>query len=144
WRFRRQRLEGEPLRDSILAISGELNLKMGGPSVMAELPKEVTTRGYWKDTDDPKEAARRSIYVFVKRNLRYPLFQAFDMPDTHEPCARRAVTNNATQALMLLNDAEVMRCARSFAARLLREAGGDREKQVERAFRLACGRAPDA
>src|SRR5262249_11466339 len=99
---------------------------------------------YWKETADPLERNRRSIYVFVKRNMRYPLFEVFDMPDTHESCARRQVTTTAPQALMLLNDARVLRSAQVFAGRVLREAGRDPAAQVERAYRLAFGRAPDA
>src|SRR5439155_23984458 len=96
-----------------------LNLKMGGPSVFPKLPKGLGTRGGWPVTADPKERDRRSVYVFVRRNLRYPLFQAFDMPDTHEPCARRTLTTTAPQSLMLLNDDVVLELAQSFAGRLL-------------------------
>ena len=83
WHYARRRLEGEAIRDAMLAVSGALNPKMGGPSVFPPLPAGITTRGNWQDTKDPQERNRRSIYVFVKRNLRYPLFAAFDMPDTH-------------------------------------------------------------
>ena len=68
WRFGRQRLEGESIRDAMLAASGTLNSSVGGPAVMAELPAAITTRGYWKPSTDPAELGRRSIYVFVKRN----------------------------------------------------------------------------
>jgi hypothetical protein len=144
WRMPRRRLEGETIRDAILAVSGNLNLKMGGPSIFPELPRGVGTRGGWPVTADPRERDRRSIYIFVRRNLRYPLFQAFDFPDTHEPCARRSVTTTAPQALMLLNDEIVFRQAQSFAGRVLREVGPDRGRAIERAYRLAFGRAPDA
>ena len=60
---------------------------MAGPSIFPELPEGVSTRGGWPVTADPAERNRRSVYVFVRRNLRYPLFEAFDFPDTHEPCA---------------------------------------------------------
>jgi hypothetical protein len=143
WRFPRRRLEGEAIRDSMLAVSGLLNEKTGGPGVMAELPAAVTTRGYWKETADKREGDRRSIYLFVKRNLRYPLLQAFDFPDTHEPCARRDSTTTAPQALMMMNDALVLRCARSLAERVRREAGDDARKQVMTAYRLAFLRTPD-
>jgi hypothetical protein len=144
WRFPRQRLEGEVIRDAILAVSGTLNEKRGGPSVMPDLPAGVTARGYWKATTDPTERNRRSIYVFVKRNMRFPLFEAFDMPDTHEPCARRQVTTTAPQALMLLNDESVLEAARHFAGRVIETAGSDREAQVTAAYRLAFSRVPTA
>jgi len=143
WRFRRQRLEGEAVRDAILAVSGELNPKMGGPSIMPDLPAGITTRGYWHENADPKERNRRSVYVFVKRNLRYPFFEAFDMPDTHEPCGRRMVTTTAPQALMLLNDARVLSSAQAFAARVRQEAGPEPAQQIVRAYRLAFSRMPD-
>src|SRR5712672_4322604 len=88
-RMNRRRLEGEALRDAMLAVSGRLNLKAGGPSVFPELPAELgVPRGGWPVTADVREHTRRSVYVFVKRNLRYPLFHAFDAPDTNETCAR--------------------------------------------------------
>src|SRR5439155_10206521 len=108
-----------------------LNLKMGGPSVFPKLPKGLGTRGGWPVTTDPKERDRRSVYVFVRRNLRYPLFQTFDMPDTHEPCARRTVTTTAPQSLMLLNDDVVLELAQSFAGRLLRDTQEVHRKGAE-------------
>jgi hypothetical protein len=94
-------------------------------------------------TQDEQERNRRSVYVFVRRNLRYPLFEAFDFPDTHEPCARRSVTNTAPQALMLFNSELAVKPAQAMAGRLLREASTP-EARVERAYRLAFGRPPDA
>jgi uncharacterized protein DUF1553/uncharacterized protein DUF1549/cytochrome c len=148
WRMPRRRLEGEAIRDAILTVSGRLNEKRGGPSVLPELPAGLTAGG-WTVTADPRERDRRSIYVYVKRNLRYPLFEAFDMPDTHESCPRRDVTTTPTQALMLMNSEGVLDLAQSFAGRLLREcppsAGSDRrEAMIERAYRLAFSRRPDA
>ncbi len=139
----RRRLEGEAIRDAMLAVSGRLNLKMGGPSIFPELPEGQEKRPSWPVTGDAAERDRRSIYVFVRRNLRYPLFHAFDMPDTHEPCARRIATTTAPQALLLLNDASALRLAQAFAGRVLKEAGISRAAWVERAYRLAFGRAPD-
>lgn len=143
WRYRRSRLEAEAIRDTCLAVSGELNEKMGGPSIFPELPDGVSTRGGWPVNADPKERARRSVYIFVRRNLRYPLFQAFDFPDTHEPCARRNVTNTAPQALMLFNSELALKWSQSMAGRLVREAPNT-EARVERAYRLAFGRAPES
>lgn len=143
WRQERRRLEGEAVRDAILCTSGRLNTQMGGRGVFAELPAGLTTRGYWQEDPDVRQRERRSLYIFVKRNLRYPLFAAFDFPDTHEPCARRETTVTAPQALNLLNDSVVVQQARHFAARLLREAGTDTTHQVERAWLLALGRKPE-
>jgi hypothetical protein len=145
WRMSRRRLEGEALRDAMLSVSGLLNLKMGGPSIFPELPKELgVPRGGWLVTPDVKERNRRSVYVFVKRNLRYPLFGAFDAPDANETCARRHVSTNAPQALMLLNGKLTQEIARAFAQRVLAETGSEPARVVERAYRLALGRPPEA
>ena len=88
WRFPRNRLEGEVIRDQSLESAGLLNLKMGGPSVFPEIPAGIEGHG-WKPSLEEAQRDRRSIYVFVRRNVRYPMFEAFDMPDTHETCARR-------------------------------------------------------
>jgi hypothetical protein len=145
WQFPRRRLEGETLRDAMLAVSGQLNLKAGGPSIFPELPAELQkTTPAWKPTPDPKERHRRSIYVFVKRNLRYPLFLLFDAPDRNETCARRFATTTAPQALTLLNDSVVLGFAKAFAARVLQEVGADNPKVVDRAFQLAINRPPTA
>src|SRR5262249_42365114 len=89
WLCRRnpRRLEAEALRDALIAVSGQLNRQQGGPSVYPELPAEIgVARGGWPVSADPKERNRRSIYVFAKRNLRYPLFSTFDAPDGNETC----------------------------------------------------------
>jgi len=144
WRFPRQRLEGEVIRDSALAVAGALNTKMGGPSVFPELPAGMPTpRGGWNVNEQLDERNRRSVYVFVRRNTRYPMFDSFDMPDPHESCARRNVTISPLQALTLLNSKLSLEWAQSFADRVLDAAGPDRERQVDTAFRFAFGRPPD-
>jgi hypothetical protein len=140
----RRRLEGEPLRDAMLSVSGLLNAKAGGRSVMPELPAELSATVGWKVTSDPAERTRRSVYVYAKRNQRYPLFSTFDAPDANETCARRYATTTAPQALMLLNDPLTLNVARAFANRVLAEAGDDPAQVVDRAHRLALGRAPGA
>jgi hypothetical protein len=139
--FPRQRLDGEALRDAMLATAGLLNLKAGGPSVFPELPAEIKA-GNWKVSADPAERNRRSIYVGVKRNLRYPLFALFDSPDRVETCSRRFVTTTAPQALTLLNDAIVIGYAKSFAGRVVNDAGTDADKAIDRAFSVALSRLP--
>jgi hypothetical protein len=144
WKYPRHRLEGEAIRDAALSVAGLLNLKMGGPSVFPELPAGMPApRGGWKVTPDDNERNRRSIYVFVRRNTRYPMFDSFDMPDPHESCARRNVTTSPIQALALLNSHLALQWAQSFAGRVLRLAGANQTQQVETAFRMAYGRSPD-
>jgi hypothetical protein len=142
WRFPRHRLEGEVIRDSALAVSGLLNTKMGGPSVFPELPAGLEGRGGWKVTKEDEERNRRSVYVFVRRNTRYPMFETFDMPDTHESCARRNVTTSPLQALTMLNDNLTIEWAESFAGRVLKAAGNDEARQVKAAYELALAREP--
>jgi len=143
WKFPRRRLEGEAIRDGLLAVSGRLNPKRGGPSVFPELPKGMESRGGWPVTAEVSERDRRSVYVFVRRNTRYPMFEAFDMPDTHESCARRNTTTSPVQALALLNGPIALDLARSLAARVLDEAGKDGARQIEVAWKYAWSRLPD-
>jgi hypothetical protein len=146
WRFERRRLEGEVIRDSMLYVGGKLNMKTGGPGIFPPLPPGVSMprSSYlnWKPEKDEAEADRRSVYVFVKRNLRYPMFETFDFPDTHEPCPRRYATVTPTQPLALMNDELVMDWSRTLATRVLNDSGLSPEQQIERAYRLVFSRAP--
>jgi hypothetical protein len=145
WKFSRRRLTAEEVRDSMLAISGRLNLKAGGPSIMTPVDEELTKLlykpGQWQVAKDKTEHDRRSIYLIYKRNLHLPLLEVFDAPDLLTSCARREQSTHAPQALELLNGPTSNDLAKSFAARLDREAHTPAE-QVELAYRLAAGRAP--
>jgi hypothetical protein len=149
-RMNRRRLEGEALRDSVLATAGSLNRKLGGPMVRVPLEPEVyeliftegEPDGLWLVTPDAREQDRRSIYLYAKRNVRLPLFEAFDQPDTLTSCAVRPVSTFAPQALILLNGPFMQGQSKVLAGRLLRECGADAGRQVERAYRLALGRSP--
>ncbi|HVY69616.1 MAG TPA: DUF1549 and DUF1553 domain-containing protein [Verrucomicrobiae bacterium] len=143
WHFPRTRLEGETIRDAALFVSGRLNMKAGGPSVFPELPPGMESRGGWRVNEDQVERDRRSVYVFVRRNTRYPMFESFDMPDTHESCSRRNVTTGPVQALTLLNNQLTLDWARSMATRVLASAGGRERDQIDAAWRLAYARLPD-
>src|SRR5262249_34489997 len=83
---------------------------------------------------------RRSVYISVRRNLRYPMLEVMDMPDTHESCARRDTTISAPQALTYMNSELVLSWAQSFAGRVLASAGADVPKQIETAYLLAYNR----
>jgi len=98
----------------------------------------------WKTEKDRAEANRRSVYIFVKRNLRYPMFETFDFPDTHEPCPRRNATVTPTQPLALMNDELVMEWSRALASRVLNDSGLSAEQQIDRAYRLLLSRAPNS
>lgn len=145
-RGRRRRLEGEAIRDAVLAASGQLNQRRGGPGIRPPLPPEIIKsllRDQWPVSSQADDFSRRSIYIFVRRNLRYPIFEAFDKPDTNASCARRTTSTIAPQALMLMNSDVSVDAARAFAGRLLSgEHGPSRGRQIELAFRLTLGRFP--
>jgi hypothetical protein len=146
WKANRRRLEAEEIRDTMLAISGRLNQKAGGPSVMVsidpELIKDLKRPQYWVTTRDRTEHDRRTIYMIYKRNLILPFMQVFDSPDTLLSCARRDQSTHAPQALELLNGTVSNDLAVSLAKRLQAAAGTTRER-VDYAWRLAAGRLPN-
>jgi hypothetical protein len=144
WRFPRNRLEGEVIRDSAIHVAGALNTKIGGPSVFPILPEDMPTpRGGWSKDPGDEDNYRRSVYVFVRRNTPYPLLKALDFPDTTMSCGRRDRTITAPQALSLLNDRAAMDWAQKFAGRVISKAGLDAKAQVETAYLLAYSRKPD-
>ncbi len=148
WKRNRLRLEAEPLRDAMLATSGELDLKVGGPSFAPPVSREALEglsmkAGAWKESP-PEDQKRRSVYMMTKRSLLLPLMTTFDFADTTQPVVQRSISTVAPQALALLNNAFVHEQSRAFAARLHREVGENRVKQLERAWWLALSRAPTA
>lgn len=141
WKSDRRRLDGELIRDSALQVAGILNPKMGGPSIHPELPPGMPKSG-WKFTPEEEERNRRSVYVFVKRNARYPLFDSFDFPDTHESCSRRNVTTTPLQALNLLNSEVTLKWANRFAGNLLKETT-ELSQLITTAYVRAYARPPE-
>jgi hypothetical protein len=148
WKFNRRRLEAEEIRDAMLTVSGAFNPKMGGPSVIVPIDKELVNALYkpsqWAVTPDPTEHARRSIYLIAKRNLRVPFMEVFDAPDVLVSCPRRESSTHATQALELLNGAFANQQAEFLAKRLETDAGPDHHRQVDLAYRLVSGRPPNS
>jgi hypothetical protein len=148
WRFPYRRLEVEAIRDAMLAVSGRLRGTMYGPSMFPHVPPEALT-GHsdpdkiWKPFNET-EADRRTVYAFIKRSMVVPMLEVLDLCDTARTSARRVVTTVAPQALTLLNGDFVNRQAGHLADRLMREAGGDRGRQIERAYLLALCRPPTA
>ena len=143
-RFPLKRLEAEVIRDSLLSLAGMLNPKMHGPSIFPEIPKTMEVRGGWPVTASETERNRRSIYVFVRRNTRYPLFEAFDMPNASESCARRYVSTTSSQALMLLNSDLALTWAQHLAGRVLADHPQGLVGAADHAFQFAYGRHADA
>ncbi len=146
WRVPLRRLEVEAIRDSILAVSGQLHPKMFGPAMKPAIPAaalEANTdkQSVWKMSDEP-EASRRTIYAFIKRGLVVPMLEVLDLGDTVHSCPQRQITTVAPQALSLFNNEFIVAQARHFAARVTREAGPDATAQIDRIWRLALCRAP--
>lgn len=146
WKYSRRRLEAEEIRDAMLAVSGRLNLKQGGPGVMPPVDQELIDLLYkpsqWAVAPDAEEHHRRSIYLIAKRNLRLPFMEVFDAPDLQISCPRRESSTHPPQALELLNGRTANEMAEALAARLRKEAGISRTRQVELAYRFALGRSP--
>ena len=142
WRMNRLRLEGEIIRDSLLAVSGRLNPKVGGPGVFPPIPADALkgSKG-WSTSADAREHDRRSLYIFAKRNLRFPFLEVFDAPDSNLTCPERGRSTTAPQSLTLLNAEEVLSASRAVIARLEREAKEPRDR-VALAYRLILGRQP--
>ena len=145
WKFNRRRMEAEELRDSMLAVSEQLNPKIGGPSVLLpiepELVKMLKRPQYWVATKDKSEYERRTIYMIYKRNLRLPFMEVFDGPDMQFSCERREQSTHAPQALEMLNGKTANDLAEAFAGRLLKEHGPT-NSMIDYAFRLTAGRKP--
>jgi len=143
-RQNRRRLEGEAVRDSLLAISGRLNRHKGGPGVSPPIPADLARSSKsWTTSTDLAHHTRRSIYILARRNLRFPFLEVFDAPDSNLSCPERGSSTTAPQALTLLNSDEAMEAARAAARRLLHEAP-TAETRVALAFRLVLGRRPTA
>ena len=144
WCFTRQRLEAEEIRDAILSVSGTLNPKQGGPSVMIPIDPGLVKMLYkpsqWVPAKDATEYTRRSIYLIAKRNLRLPFMEVFDAPDVLVSCARRESSTHAPQALELMNGTFANEQAEAFAKRLETEAGPNLRKQIDLGYRLVTGR----
>ena len=146
WRFRTQRLDAEIVRDGVLAASGALNLVVGGKPVRPPLPDALvksTIYNVWQNQEDGPEVWRRSLYVYRKRGMAFPMFEVFDMPDPNFSAGRRSVSTVPTQALTLINNEFVLKQAQMFADRVKKEAGDDPVQQIQLAYRIALTRPPD-
>ncbi len=140
-----KRLEGEPLRDAMLAISGRLEYRMYGPSVPIHLTPFMQGRGRPSVGGPLDGAGRRSIYIAVRRNFLSPMMLAFDTPQPFSTVGRRAVSNVPAQALILMNDPFVGQQTKQWAERLLTESQGCSSdaafaRAIQKAFIQAFGR----
>ncbi len=147
WRFDMRRLTAEEIRDSVLLVTGNLNLKMGGRSIFTEVPQEVLATasrpGNAWGKSPPDEANRRSVYVKVKRSLLVPILNQFDQADTDSSCPVRFSTTVPTQSLTMLNSKFYNEQAVAFANRMRWEGGVTVEDQVEFGLRMVLCREPN-
>jgi len=145
-RMNRRRLDGDAVRDTLLAVAGTLNLKMGGVGVIPALTKEEILAArmpeLWPVNPDPAEHARRSIYLQMKRSMTLPMLQIFDAPDSASSCARRETSTVAPQALAMMNSDFTTAQSEQFATRIQKQAGDTSEATVDTAWRIAFGRRP--
>jgi hypothetical protein len=141
WHARRQRLDGEVVRDALYAVSGRMVTTMFGPSAYLPLPQSVidTSRYAWSPDEVEANWNRRSIYSFQMRNMRHPLLASFDQPDMYASCGVRMETLTPTQSLALFNGEETAEQATYWVGRLLAESPND-ESLIRRAFLEIFGR----
>jgi hypothetical protein len=143
----RFRLEAEMIRDSVLAASGLLSPKIGGPSVYPPQPDGIWDIPYSSEKWVPSEGDdryRRGLYVFIRRSAAYPSFVTFDATSREHTTVRRVRTNTPLQALVALNDEAFFEAAQALAARVLRDAPATNEARATYAFRLVATRKPSA
>jgi hypothetical protein len=142
WRFPSRRLEAEAVRDELLAASGLLSLQAGGPSFRPFSVSVFGSNVYTVEDRGGPALDRRSVYRMAVQSGRDPLLECLDGPDPSTKTPARATTTTPVQALSLMNGPFVERASRAFARRVESEAPTGPEAQVERAYRLALGRAP--
>jgi hypothetical protein len=144
-RQNRRRLAAEELRDSMLQLSGQINLThRGGPGVAPALPAEVLERlkTAWRPTKDEAAWRARSIYLLVDRNLVMPILEEFDRPDSMTNCARRNQSTHALQSLAMMNHPWVIEQARAIGGRLAKQKEVDESLMLVNLYEDFTGREP--
>jgi hypothetical protein len=143
WRFPARRLTAEAIRDSMLAVSGQLDSEMGGPGFNAFHPNDNYVRVYKPKESYGPEGRKRMVYMTKVRMEHDAVFGVFDCPDAGQVSPRRGRSTTPIQALNLFNSRFTLDVAEQFAQRVTREVGDNPRDQVQLAFRIALGRAPD-
>ncbi len=143
WRFPPRRLEAEAIRDCMLAASGALDLRMGGPGFYLQRKEADNVDRYFPKDDFGPNEFRRMVYLTRIRQEQDSVFGAFDCPSGNQVIPKRSRSNTPLQALNLFNSNFVLQQAELFAERLRREAGEKPAAQIARAFQLMYGREPD-
>jgi hypothetical protein len=146
-----RRLSAEQLRDALLAVSGKLRPRAGGPPIWPELPKEILaanpaflddnaekTKGWYPSAKNERDV--RGIFLVQKRTVKIPMLETFDLPDNAVSCPRRNESIVAPQALSLLNGPLSIEAAHALAARVQGASAAD---EIRAAFELAFQRPPE-
>jgi len=148
--FPRKRLEAEEIRDSLLLASGELEDKVGGPAVFPPLPANVVVgvnnfdnNPAWKVSKDVHDQNRRSIYVFTRRSMPYPLLEVFDPASSQLVHSKRDVTTTPLQALTLFNSEIIFGWSQALAAKVLNESGKSESAQIDNLYQILFARNAD-
>ncbi len=143
WRFPPRRLEAEAIRDCILATSGALDFRMGGPGFSLQIKENDNVDRYFPKEHFTTNEFRRMIYLTRIRQQQDSVFGAFDCPSGNQVIPKRTRSNTPLQALNLLNSNFVLEQSAVLSARLLQTAGSQPKSQVSEAFKLVYGREPD-
>jgi hypothetical protein len=148
--FPRKRLDTEEIRDSLLIASGQVEDKIGGPAVFPPMPTNVVVgvntfddNPLWKVSKDPHDFNRRSLYVFTRRSVPYPLLESFDPANPQLVHSKRNVTTTPLQALTLFNSEIVFGWSQALAGRVINEAGNNETEQVDRLYQILFARDAD-
>ncbi|MBL8809348.1 MAG: DUF1553 domain-containing protein, partial [Planctomycetaceae bacterium] len=147
WRANRRRVDAESLRDAFLASTGELDLKLGGPSFFPSVSEEalegLSRKASAWTASSAEEQRRRSLYIFSQRSLLPPMMTAFDFCDTTLPCGQRDVTIVAPQALTLLNNDFAHARAAAMADRVVASSEGEADR-IRKLWKSVLNREPRA
>lgn len=139
--FPRKRLEAEEIRDSLLVAAGKLEEQVGGPSVFPPVPAALgAAPTQWVVSKDKKDHNRRSLYIFTRRSLPYPMLETFDMATAQEAHSKRDVTTTPLQSLALFNSDIVLGWSQALAGRVIQEAGQDESAQIDRLYEILFSR----
>lgn len=139
-----KRLQGEIIRDSLLAVSGQLDPKLFGPSVPIHLTEFMQGRGRPAASGPLNGDRRRSIYITVRRNFLSPMMLAFDTPSPFSTVGRRTISNVPAQALILMNDPFVVEQANAWASSVLVDANATDTQRIQQLYLAAFARRPSA
>jgi hypothetical protein len=139
------RIEVESIRDSILAVSGQLNPAMGGPPFFPEADDEQMARApTWWEPSAQEERNRRTAYMLQIRSFQLPMIKVFDGANMDQSCVVRGVTSVTPQVFALFNSHFSHEQSAAMAKRIIKDAGDDPGRQIERAFQLAFQRPPSS